>query len=282
MAYRPLSFVHGAPAPGAPYADASRDRQCEVGARRRSIGEVMDWRGLARAALRPQSAATSWRKIVTKGDTVGHRHSVALCGAEGVNEAALLFGGNVGLSVAGAWECTDELVLATIGAEPGGGSGAAGDEHEGGGGGLGEGSAVEDDAANAGTEGGEAGAAGGDGAADDDGTAPPSVELKLFAGYEGGRSQEEAWPPSRWGATLTSTGAGYLLVGGWTGNPGWSSVLTWSLHMREAGPYWTSSVDQVAVEFLYGRAVSAIRVRTPPPQAHTLSPHTHTLSRADS
>lgn len=125
---------------------------------------------------------------------------------------------------------------------------------------------MEGDAAIASAGDGEASAAGFDGAAGDDCAAPPSVELKLFPGREGRQAQEELWPPSRWGATLTSTGAGYLLVGGWTDNPGWSSVLTWSLHMRESGPYWTSSVDQVAVEFLYGRAVSDIR---PFPCAHT-------------
>lgn len=106
-----------------------------------------------------------------------------------MEEAALLFGGNVGLSVAGNWQVTDGLMLASVADE------AASD------GGL-------------------------------------TVTVKSFGGAAE-RGAQTLWPVARWGATLTSIGGeGHVLVGGWHSD--WEEPITWTLHLREAGPEWVA------------------------------------------
>lgn len=66
-----------------------------------------DWRGLAQGAV----LGIRREDDEPHATTPSHRHSMAVCGAP-VDEAALLFGGNVSGSVAGNWVATDELYLA--------------------------------------------------------------------------------------------------------------------------------------------------------------------------
>ncbi|CAK0890576.1 unnamed protein product [Prorocentrum cordatum] len=111
-AYRPLCSMRAAPAPGDDCGPSLR--HAEV-ARLRRGHEATGWPLLARSAVRPSAAPAEWAVLRPGGDVPSSRHSVAVCGApEGHCEAAVLFGGNVSRTVAGAWRTSDELFVAAL------------------------------------------------------------------------------------------------------------------------------------------------------------------------
>eukprot|EP00931_Biecheleriopsis_adriatica_P090302 TRINITY_DN64308_c0_g1_i1.p1 TRINITY_DN64308_c0_g1~~TRINITY_DN64308_c0_g1_i1.p1 ORF type:complete len:470 (-),score=75.89 TRINITY_DN64308_c0_g1_i1:11-1420(-) len=105
-AFRPLSFCLTVPSPGGD--DASR---CGLVARSRYS---MSWREVARVVHAMELCPISCSRQASEGDIPTHRHSMAVCGSQGADEKALLFGGNISRSVAGNWQTSSELFLASL------------------------------------------------------------------------------------------------------------------------------------------------------------------------
>eukprot|EP00931_Biecheleriopsis_adriatica_P055019 TRINITY_DN32451_c0_g1_i2.p1 TRINITY_DN32451_c0_g1~~TRINITY_DN32451_c0_g1_i2.p1 ORF type:complete len:513 (-),score=96.42 TRINITY_DN32451_c0_g1_i2:9-1502(-) len=109
-AFRPLSFCRTSPSPA---SDGQLERgRCGRVARARRPGT--SWSEAAQVVCNPEVCRASWSEQAVAGCTPSHRHSIALCGASGHEEKALLFGGNVSRSVAGSWRTSDELFLAKL------------------------------------------------------------------------------------------------------------------------------------------------------------------------
>jgi len=105
-AFRPLSFCVTVPSPGGD--DVSR---CGLVARSR---RPMSWCDVARTIHEVELSPLSCAKQSSAGDLAKHRHSMAVCGAFDADEKALLFGGNISRSVAGNWQTSAELFLASL------------------------------------------------------------------------------------------------------------------------------------------------------------------------
>lgn len=115
-AFRPLTFCTAAASPGMNGAARPSER-CGRVARNRQ--PQSSWRDIARVIQRPAESPASWHEQVSQQgeDWPSHRHSVAVCGAPGDDERAILFGGNVGRSVAMSWRTSSDLYLADLDVE---------------------------------------------------------------------------------------------------------------------------------------------------------------------
>ncbi|CAE8693115.1 unnamed protein product [Polarella glacialis] len=131
ICFRPLCALRAAPSADTCWTQQSPFHHAEVCRRRRGPG-APSWRHIAKATQHLGEAPVAWWKPrarsvagacadAAEAPLPSHRHAMAVCGAPGA-ESALLFGGNVSRSVAGAWAVSSDLWLARL---PQGGGGCA-------------------------------------------------------------------------------------------------------------------------------------------------------------
>ncbi|OLP88562.1 Sister chromatid cohesion protein PDS5-like A [Symbiodinium microadriaticum] len=110
--FRPLTFCKSGPSPGE--NAGHRDQLARCGHVARIRHPELTWRDVAKVLATLDDCPVWWSEVPCTGAVPSHRQGLALCGAPGPQERAVLFGGNTSVRVAGGWQSSPTLCMVDL------------------------------------------------------------------------------------------------------------------------------------------------------------------------
>ncbi|CAE7593276.1 Pds5a [Symbiodinium sp. CCMP2456] len=110
--FRPLTFCKSGPSPGE--NAGHRDQLARCGRVARIRHPELTWRDVAKVLATLDDCPVWWSEVPCTGAVPSHRQGLALCGAPGPQERAVLFGGNTSVRVAGGWQSSPTLCMVDL------------------------------------------------------------------------------------------------------------------------------------------------------------------------